>query len=402
MTQVWDRQTVLQSVSDRIWRYLNAQATTEPLPSIAERLFDLPRGELRRLAATHLAVDEGTNQVLDAAEKLLKELPSSVFRIEEELVGAARGPIQWTRTLQRQNATADPTRFICLPPERRYDTVLARLLKLAIWRCHQLTVEADVKESGRLGEQLSHLAARSSRLLDHRKLADVPKVTDLAERSLQGLHRYPHTELLIDFVRRTRETVDLLEPSAVREVIEARLLAPLTDDRLFELVAGFKIIDWLESVGFETAPQLVGTAGRVPLATFTGPSNLTLWWQLGLWNILGSPGGAYRDILDANDMRRQQLRPDLVLVCNNPRRTLLIEVKQTGSEDASPERRGVLEAMAYLYDAAAALATLPTPQALVVAWDASTIPGLAPIVVSSQDSLADALGITMDAWGLTV
>jgi hypothetical protein len=239
-------------------------------------------------------------------------------------------------------------------------------------------------------------------LLDHRKLADVPAVTDLKERSLQGLHRFPHTELLIDFVRKAYETLELLDPTAVRNAVETQLLAPLTDDRLFELVVGFEIIDWLEHAGYRVKSQLVGGAGSVPLATFTGPTPLLLWWQRGLWNTLNGQGGQYLDILNANKMARQQLRPDLVLTTLDQSRILLIEVKQTRVADVSPERRGVLEAMAYLYDAGERFEDLPRPHALVVAWNANAIPGVGAVMVADQFNIPAAMERVVNAWSLPV
>jgi hypothetical protein len=76
----------------------------------------------------------------------------------------------------------------------------------------------------------------------------------------------------------------------------------------------------------------------------------------------------------------------------------MIEVKQTAVESARPERRGVPEAMAYLHDLGTQLDNYPAPRALVIGWDAVASPGISPIVVTSQDRIAAAMGLVLASW----
>src|SRR4051794_33756951 len=82
-------------VRARLWRYLSASSSPLDVAPLAERLFSLPPGELRRLSAVHLALQPATAEMLGAAARLLRELPSSVQRAEVELVGAVRPPVAW-------------------------------------------------------------------------------------------------------------------------------------------------------------------------------------------------------------------------------------------------------------------------------------------------------------------
>jgi hypothetical protein len=78
----------------------------------------------------------------------------------------------------------------------------------------------------------------------------------------------------------------------------------------------------------------------------------------------------------------------------------MIEVKQTEVEGAKPERRGLLEAMAYLHDAGEVITTNPKPNALVVGWNADASPGLDRIVVTSQDEIPGAVSLILEAWSV--
>ena len=92
------------------------------------------------------------------------------------------------------------------------------------------------------------------------------------------------------------------------------------------------------------------------------------------------------------------LRPDLLLIPESPPRLLIIEVKQTETETSKPERRGLVEAMAYIHDAASILHQRPEPNALVVGWNASATPGFDSVVDTDQDHTLTAIELILDAW----
>jgi hypothetical protein len=342
-----------------------------------------------------------TAKALDAAERVLRELPSSVIRSEHELVGAARGQVNWQQTQHRQLATADPTRFICRPAERRYDTPLARLVLLALRQISGLGPLAMLKDREAAGARINEVCRRADRLLNHTKLTEVTAVAFLSERTLESLHRYRHTEPLIEFVRSAREAIDLLHPDRLQSVITTQLLAPASNDTLFEMLAGFELVDALIAQGYEQRFGLITGAG-VPFAVLRGPHNLTMWWQRSIWGVLGDKYlGRYRSALVASHMPLGALRPDFLLLSDLPPRLLVVEVKQTEVEGAKPERRGLLEAMAYLHDAGARIGIFPDPQALVIGWNADATPGFNRTVVTSQDEIPEAVNLILEAWSNT-
>src|SRR5262245_60796175 len=151
MKQIFRADLAARAVRNRIWRYLRASASPLDVAPIAEDLFGLPRGELRRLTAASIAREGSTREMLKSAAQLLRELPSSVERAEVELVGLVRPPVAWDKTARRRWTTGDPTRFICRPAERRYDTPLTRLVVLALSRGVSLAEIAALDPAGRTG-----------------------------------------------------------------------------------------------------------------------------------------------------------------------------------------------------------------------------------------------------------
>jgi hypothetical protein len=107
----------------------------------------------------------------------------------------------------------------------------------------------------------------------------------------------------------------------------------------------------------------------------------------------------YAKILAKAEMSSMRLRPDFLLAAEEPKRLLMVEVKQTAVEDAKPERRGVVEAMAYIHDAEDLLTAYPYPHALVVGWDASATPEIGEeIAVANQGNLSVAIHKILHSW----
>jgi hypothetical protein len=164
------------------------------------------------------------------------------------------------------------------------------------------------------------------------------------------------------------------------------------------MLVGFEIVDALTSLGFEQEMGLI-THGGVPFARLKGPFNLTLRWQRSIWKVVGqSHLSRFRSALAASKMSMSSLRPDFLLLSDAPPVLLIIEVKQSEIESSRPERRGLVEAMSYIYDAAELMDQYPAPHALVVGWNAKATPGLDSVVITDQDQIAFAIQQILEAW----
>ncbi len=108
---------------------------------------------------------------------------------------------------------------------------------------------------------------------------------------------------------------------------------------------------------------------RGTVAVLAGEPALRLYWQRPILATLGArTGSRYHQILQAAGLPPSSLRPDFLLATRELDRVLVIEVKHTTRTDTRPDREGILDALAYLYEAQSLLADLPDPRALVVAW----------------------------------
>jgi hypothetical protein len=393
--KTWVRADVEAELASRLWTYLSADAIRSDLPAAVEDIWRLEPGEIHQLAAVRLAGSPMAASMLDAAQRILHELPSSLARSTLELSGSVRGPVVWQETRRRRLRTADSTLFVCQPPERRYDTPLARLVSLAL---RQLLRAAEfappLSGGGQLAVQIRENSERARDLLRNRKLDEVRRVDVVPQRTLTALRRRPDAGPLIDFVQDARGALDNADPEALVEVIATQLFAPATDDSLFELLAGFGLIEALETLGFES---LRTSAMRGTHRTFAhlarGDLAVEVWWQRSLWDVSPTADvetSQYRSILDKAGMRRSSLRPDFTIVCSDGR-TMVVEVKHTLRGEYTPERQGIVDALAYVQDAATFFAGQSEPHALVVAWNATGRPAPAKVIVSDVEQLHQAL-----------
>jgi hypothetical protein len=388
------------SVRERIWRYLAANAAMASLAPIVEDVFRLPRGEARRLAAAHLALSPKTGEMLGAADRLLRELPSSITREEIEPEGAIRPPIAWASTLRTRARTARRSAFVTRPPERRYDTSLARLLKLSLTQCAQLSELAEVRGRGPIAATIEERSQRASHLLRHVKLEDV-RLARRVPASAARLAARHSASAVPAFAATYADAVENLAPAIMRKVISERLLAPSEVDRLFELYVGFELIDGFRGVGFtETGVRLI-PGKRAPLAIMRrGALKLEIWWQRPVWAFFPElkEQGEYLQTLRAAGVVPSSLRPDFIVTDEQRSRVLVVEAKFTSVEDQTAERRGIQNALAYLRDASVVLAGRPHPHGLVVAWGASGRPAPSEIVVCSQAEIHRAARIVAEEW----
>lgn len=400
MGPIWNRSEAAASVAHRLWMYLSPAAERMEVAGVIEGLWDLAPGDLRRLTAAHVALDPDTAKMLDAAARVLRMLPSSVTPARVELVGAIRGPTDWTRTRIRQWQTGDPTRFICSPPERRYDTALGRLLLLALTKCEQIIDVSNMGASGARAEELSGLRDYAVRLRHHSKLSEVTLVRSLPEATMRSLSRFPGVAPLVGFLRTVREAVEDLDQAQVTRALSSATLVPSKDDRLFELMVGFAILDHLASDQRRPSLRLLPDSSGVVAVVPSDPS-LRIYWQRPAWRVLkaADPMSTYHRVLKQAGLPRSSLRPDLVITTRKRDHLLMVECKHTAIGDTTADRAGITDALAYLHDTQHLLQSFAGPKALVVAWGSTATPDTSSdVVVSSYEDISSAVDLVLLAW----
>jgi len=394
-------EALAHAVRQRLWRYLAASAEVINFAPVVEGLLRLPRGDLRRLAATHLAVRAETSTMLDDAERLLKELPSSATRVAVEAVGAIRPPVSWSETVVARTRTGQRHMFICRPALRRYDTPLARMLKLALTRVAALQELSELEGGGPIVEALERVTSRANRLRHHTKLEDVTSVETVSASTSRLAIRHSAGSIP-DFLDLYVDAIEHQAPAAVFEVVSTQLLSPQEVERLFELYVGFELIDGLRDVGFREAGMRLLPGTRSPFAKLRRRDvELEIWWQTPIWRFFEALADAseYRQALEQAGLRYTPLRPDFIVIDRSRRSALIVEVKFTSVEDGqSPDRRGVQDALMYLRDAMAIMEALPLPHALVAGWKSKATPRPHRVVVCDQETVRDGIQIAVDSW----
>jgi hypothetical protein len=337
--------------------------------------------------------------MLAGADVLLRELPSAMSRSLVELRGAIRPPVMWRQTRERRLRTGDSATFICAPPERRYDTPLAQLVKLAL---HQLTLaydEAALAPIEGIGTTLARRVTTASRLQRHAKLREVRLVRSLPAHALHGASRFAAAAPIAQFVNLYREAVEDQSPESVRDVVTRQLLVPRDPDRLFELYVGLEIVRSLEGVGYTRSQHRLHPNRGLPFARLRrGNEELSLWYQRPIGKVFDAPGGRYRDTLYSAGLTASSLRPDFVLVRHPTSEALIVEVKYTARDVDTADRVGIKDAFTYLHDSDALLSAKPKPRALVVGWNSIATPVAADVVVASQRNVGRAVELVLREW----
>lgn len=403
-TQIWSRADAVTALRPRLWSYLSSTAVFDSASDAADSIPYVSRQDLVRLFSTHLALREETAIALEAARRLLVELPATQASTRVDLFGEVRGLVDWRRTQERRVALADPTVFVCAPPERRYDTPLGRLVKLALWCTSQLADLSELPASGAVGMMVHESSDVARRLLLHPKLSKVRRIQPDAIRHTDELvARRPFVRPLVQLVTDFWAGIVEGDALALARLLEKQFLAPVKDSALFELQVGFDLLDGLVAGGYEIEyPAPLLPAGKAPFATLQRENGAaTVWWQRPVWVVdsAGQAAALWARTLEENQLSRQPLRPDFILHVQPKDRVVLVEVKLTSAEEGSPQRDGLRDAIAYLADAEPLLAHRPHPHAIVAAWNASGQP-MGPgvrIQICDQHSVADTLAKALGA-----
>src|SRR5262249_12867094 len=82
----WDNDSALAELRPLLWSYLRAHAKHVEPGVVVEELWQLPRGQFDQLVSTHLALSNAAPEALDSCRGVLRTLPSTVARREEEVI----------------------------------------------------------------------------------------------------------------------------------------------------------------------------------------------------------------------------------------------------------------------------------------------------------------------------
>lgn len=158
-----------------LWQQL---ARPVPITETAQALFGLPAPISRQLAGALLATSEEAGILLESMPKILRGLSITTVQHAVRCQGEVRGPVLWSETMSARSATAGSTDvYVCLTPERAYDTPQNRVLVAALLEIKVASNAADPVSRQAYNDEVL-LRARDNgtiarHYLDHRTLRGV-------------------------------------------------------------------------------------------------------------------------------------------------------------------------------------------------------------------------------------
>lgn len=391
----WIRQDLIAEIRRDLWRYLTPAATIEGEALQAAALLQLPVDELRVLGRLQFLVSEELGEFLRELPFLVRRLATTTASEEEWSAERIRGAIQWARTIGVRQATGIPHLYVTAPARRAYQTpeneLLVHLLDAIVLLGKRTGWHRT--ETRDVGKLISTRVGEAERWLQLRALLEVerrPITAMKLARVRSGRYRRRY-QALLEAYDSYRLLAERLDREAIRRAVETYGLVAADDATLFELICTFRVIGALRQLGwrltrlglFEGALHLTGNRGsdRVDLAYQASPAALRR-------------GSAYRALLDAHEIPRSALRPDLILRYHSDVGTtwLFIEAKGGRRPIADSARAAALDLFAYRTAFAHALTHQRAPFGLGVAWGTELMPQASGgVMLCSPDGIRSAL-----------
>ena len=313
--------------------------------------------------------------MLQAATQMLRSTPGTVRPDAIELTGEIEGEVDWSSTVERRLETGDDTLFVCRFGRRRFETPATRLVRTALSMAEGIG-RGFSPDSSEVGLHREAASERAHHLTRHPKLNGVRPYKHITEEQLNRADQRSGLWPIVSYIRFVRE-VDARDPDAVARLLDEVVTAPASDDRIFELQVGFRLVEELIGAGW-TLELLQAVAGsRLPFARLAkDEASLVIWQQRALSTLPLQVGQSrYSEYRRLNGLSSSGLIPDYVI--EHQERVMLLEVKLTTRDTlrgaSDHVKAGLIDVMAYLHDYPI-ITEGPLPRAVVVAWGTAAAP----------------------------
>lgn len=393
--KTWDREEVVSGLLPRLWDFLANHARHVDSYIYVDDLLGLDAGSIQRLAASRLLDPRRVEPMLGDIETHLRGLPSSARREVRESRAGIRGRIDWPNTLRLRITTSDPLVVRTAVVERAYDTWTSRVLKFALSNLIEMATLASFGGAGELGNFSTQVRESATRLMRHAKLAQARDISFVPAQQLDRFRERTHLADVADFVDDCQCVTAMSDLTSLKRLLGRSVLAPVTDDKLYELLVGFRLIDAFEENGYhERRDNIRGLAG-VPFSVLEDSCGdvVSIWKEASVFDLreASSFGSVFAETLYLAGVPRSSLRPDF-LVEFETRPCLIVEVKHTLRTGKTRDRDGIRDAMAYLKDAEDLEPDFNGARALVVAYGTPAKPHpSAEIMVADEDGVSMAV-----------
>jgi hypothetical protein len=412
-----DHAAVLEAVKSQLWRFVQQHASVEAAGKVAAKLAGLHKSDIAVLTGIHLLLDPRTDTFLDTAEGILQRLRRSGRTERTESRTAIRGRIEWPATVRAQAGKGgDPLLYVSVRTLPSYDLPENRVVKYLL---HQIVEQGEAilgatidlhdrwaplsrEERRKWRTLVEERTRRAARALRSVYLKGVTLPPDLSEREIRHTAKVRSRwyQTLAEYARFFREAVTNPR-SFLREVLNERVLAPLSRDTLYELWTLFTSAEKIQESGWKLVRFSLIGGGREFKATFEkNGDTLRLYYQK-----LPPPmaqASRYCSLMSKYGLGDSHRRPDLVLAVTPMGKEpsyLIVEVKRTRSRTYTAD--GVYKLIGYLADFQDTLPESQATRGILVVWS-----GLAyrsqfegdSIVMAGHATYPDALRDALKQW----
>lgn len=381
----WNEQThqmMVEETSRNLWRFLQKNASAREVRNeMFLKLAQLSNEDLQLLASINVFLSKQTSEFLsEIAPAILTRLSKTSVHQNQQTRGFAKGRVQWGRTyVERAAKGGDPSLFVVGSRINQFDVPQNRVLLYLLqdifdrlsemehnsWDSDRVINDERLKWKDRLG-QMRHQVAN---LLKNPYLPHISKVQGITEKQIDQTEKtrgewYSKLAAFARFyIGCFGDPLNYLQSRFPHTVLE-----PINRDTLYEIAVLFKILETLDSLGWqEQTVNLIGNGKNIVSFFEMGGTKLRVYYQ-------GVPAkfdkvSKYKDIMKMYGLSDRSRRPDIVLEWieeADVARYCIIEVKRS-------ERRQYLvdsayKLFGYLHDFEEVFTEEDCVRAVLVGW----------------------------------
>ena len=359
----------------------NAKISTD-LQYAVQNLTELDNRDLGYLCAVHFLLSNQVALLTENLSRLLRRINHSTVKKMITSRKGIMGRIDWNMTFkERLTQGNNPTVFVCNPPSKIYDLPENRLFRFVLAEIIRLFEETAVlrKLEGRNIEEkhvetwidaVDRVKFNVTNAAKHAHLRGVELPGEVTVRMLKRAEeaRNKDYETLVRCHELYKQIVVKRELKKLREVIEKKVLEPLSPDVLYELFVLFKIMQTLggeKGVGKLKELNLIKPSSVNVAIYSVGNELVKLYYQHVPFE---SEKSRYKQIFEEYpSLNVSARRPDIVLEWVKEEKFLIIEVKRTKNKNYIVD--SAYKVLGYLKDFWEYFPEKQKPQGALVVWD---------------------------------
>lgn len=362
----WNKQNheeILDYTSSMLWRYINKNSAESTTEEAFLKLTALKRDDLMCLFEIRLLLSDDimyfiNKVILGIVNRLSKETLNKTIVLRNKIVGK----VDWQKTLLTQTlAGSDKTLFVTKTISNKFDLPENRLLKFIIELINKIAKKyitdiarnmwyEELTSTDKWTEKVKYVYSKTQSMLKNPIVKQISRISEITEKMIIAT-RYQRNMFYGDLAKLAEKILQGTENpyEYLRNELGNKILEPLNRDDLFEIAVLFKVIEAIQSTGWdENEVGLIGGRRRYTSKFNKGENSLKVYYQklpTGL-----KDKSKYTPLMIKYGLSDRSRRPDIVIELKQDNRVeyLIVEVKR--SQNARYLSDGVYKVFGYLKD----------------------------------------------------